>query len=202
MLSALSYHIIYNLHKSRVYSILCTTPSIIPLFETPGPRAWAYPSRGIGVPASAPVVPGPSEGDVSQAAGGGGVVPTAETAAGCREQEAQHDGRGGNKTSRSADQVGKNGFLWSSDALWHQWAGPSLVQVMAFHLFNAKPLPESMLMTPRNKLEWNLHQSTKLFFKETAYEEVSCEMAAISSGFNMLTHCSLVTWSNGIKYIC
>ena len=37
-----------------------------------------------------------------------------------------------------------NNSLWSGGIIWHWWAGSSLVQVMACHLFSIKPLPKPM----------------------------------------------------------
>ena len=72
-----------------------------------------------------------------------------------------------------------------STAYMCQWTVPALVQVMACHLFSAKPLPEPVLTfvnwSLRNKLQWNLNRNTKLFIQENAFENVVCKMAAILS---------------------
>ena len=67
-----------------------------------------------------------------------------------------------------------------SDAYMHQYIRPSLVQIMACYLFSVKPLSEAMLpyclWNPRNKLQWNFHQNTTIFFEEKAlkYSSVKC----------------------------
>ena len=56
---------------------------------------------------------------------------------------------------------------------------------MACRLFGAKPLSNQcwaiINWTPRNKLQWNFNQNTKLFIHENACENIVCEMAAILS---------------------
>ena len=67
-----------------------------------------------------------------------------------------------------------------------KWTGSSLVQVMACHLFGAKPLPERMLayyqLDPWEQLKGNLNQNTKLFIDEDAFQNIFCKVAAILSG--------------------
>ena len=66
-----------------------------------------------------------------------------------------------------------------------QWIDSALVQIMAWRLFGAKPLCRPMLgccqLDPKNKLQWNFVQNTKLFIHENAYENIVWEMAAILS---------------------
>ena len=64
-----------------------------------------------------------------------------------------------------------------------QWIGWTLVQVMAWRLFGAKPLPEPVLnychWTLRDKLQWNQNSNTKLVIHEAAFANVVWEMMAI-----------------------
>ena len=64
-----------------------------------------------------------------------------------------------------------------------QWNGSALVQLMACHIFGAKPLHELYWIivstTLMNKLDWHLNQNTKLFIDENAFENNSWEMATI-----------------------
>ena len=68
-------------------------------------------------------------------------------------------------------------------AYMRQWTGPALVQVMAFWLFGATPLPEPTLTnnnwTLRNNLQWNSNQNTNTCIRENAFENAVCDMAAI-----------------------
>ena len=57
-----------------------------------------------------------------------------------------------------------------SAAYMRQWIGSALVQIMAWRLFGAKPLSKPMLgyyevviISLRNKLQWNFKQNAKLF---------------------------------------
>ena len=69
-----------------------------------------------------------------------------------------------------------------SAAYMRQWIGSALFQIMACHLFGAKPLSKPMLdWTLRNKWQWNLNQNKKLFIHKNASESIVCEMAAILS---------------------
>ena len=73
----------------------------------------------------------------------------------------------------------------ASAAYMRQWIGSTLVQIMAWRLFGAKPLPELMrtYWTLRKKFQWNLIPSTILFRLENAFKNVVWEMAAgLSSG--------------------
>ena len=53
------------------------------------------------------------------------------------------------------------------DQYVHQWTASSLVQIMAWHLFGAKPLSELMMpycqSEPKGKNLWNLNQNSKHF---------------------------------------
>ena len=71
---------------------------------------------------------------------------------------------------------------------WHHGYWSTLVQVIAWHLFGAKLLPETMLtycQAHPNKTWWNLikiqyfNQNTMIFSKETPVEKVACKMATI-----------------------
>ena len=65
-----------------------------------------------------------------------------------------------------------------------QWIVSALVQIMACHLFGAKPLSKPMLgycqWNLRNKLQWNF-SNTKLFINEMASENIVCQMTVIFS---------------------
>ena len=67
----------------------------------------------------------------------------------------------------------------------HQWPGSSLVQVMAWRLFDAKPLPEPMLPYCQldfwEQITYNLHQNSIIFIQENVFENVVWKMAAILS---------------------
>ena len=80
----------------------------------------------------------------------------------------------------------------------HWWTGSALVQLMACHLFGAKPLPDPILtycqLDLRNKLQWNFNQNTNLFIHENASETIVYEMAAILSRWEIeLNHQQTVT---------
>ena len=64
-----------------------------------------------------------------------------------------------------------------SAAYMRQWTGSALVQVMAWRLFGAKPLPEPMLVkwTPGNKFQWNLDRDSMSFTQENASKIVTCQ---------------------------
>ena len=64
--------------------------------------------------------------------------------------------------------------------------GWSLVQVRPCRLCGTKLLPE-MMMTVRNKLNWNFSQNTKRFIQENASENIVCETAAICPGADELS---------------
>ena len=93
-------------------------------------------------------------------------------------------------SSRGADYVPMRfpvfkGFINSSkpnDSYLHKQTRPSLVQIMACHLFGAKPLSKPMLayceLNPWNIFQWNLNQDTMIFIEENDFENV-CKMAAI-----------------------
>ena len=72
-----------------------------------------------------------------------------------------------------------------------------LVQIIACRLFDAKPLSKSMLgycqLNTMNKLQWNFNQNTKIFIHKKAYENIACEMAAILSGGDEFSGCSVYT---------
>ena len=65
------------------------------------------------------------------------------------------------------------------------WIRSALVQIMAWRLFDAKPLSKPMLAivnwTLRNKLQWNFKQNTRLFINKNAFENIVCEIAVILS---------------------
>ena len=74
-----------------------------------------------------------------------------------------------------------------SAAYMRQWAGSTLVQIMACRLIGAKPLSKQMVgyfvkWTLRNKLQWNFNQNTKFFIHGNVSENTVCDMAAILSG--------------------
>ena len=77
-----------------------------------------------------------------------------------------------------------------SAAYMRWWIGSTLVQIIACHLFGAKPLSKPMLgivnWTLGNKLQWNSNQNTKLFIHENAFENIVCEMAAFCLGLDVL----------------
>ena len=65
------------------------------------------------------------------------------------------------------------------------WIMPSLVQIMACHLFDTRPLSELMLpycqLDPRNIFQWNFIQNSKVFIQGNALENVALKMADILS---------------------
>ena len=67
----------------------------------------------------------------------------------------------------------------------------ALVQIMAWHLFGAKPLYKPMLgycqWTLRNKLLRNFNQNIKNFIHKEASQNIICEMAAFYPGGDELT---------------
>ena len=72
--------------------------------------------------------------------------------------------------------------LYSCPAYMHQWTRSSLVQIMACHLFGAKPLPQTTLtycqLAPWEQSEI-LINIQKPLIHENAFENVICEMTAI-----------------------
>ena len=83
-----------------------------------------------------------------------------------------------------------------SDTCMHQYNIPTLLHIMAWHLFGAKPLSETMLhivnWTLRNIFQWNFIQNSKIFIQGNTLKNV-CGMAAILSWPHyMLTHCGQV----------
>ena len=57
-----------------------------------------------------------------------------------------------------------------------QWYGSALVQVIAYRLFGAKPLPESMLLYFQlDKFQWNSNWHSIIFIQENAFEIVVCQ---------------------------
>ena len=80
-----------------------------------------------------------------------------------------------------------------SVAYMHQCIGSALVQIIACHLFGAKPLYLNQCWiifdwNLRNKFQWNFNQDTKLFLHKIVSENVFCKMAAIlSRGTNLST---------------
>ena len=71
-----------------------------------------------------------------------------------------------------------------SAAYMRQWMRSALVQIMTCRLFGAKPLSKPMQgscqLDLRIKLQWNFNQNTKLFIHKNAFENIVCQMAAIS----------------------
>ena len=87
------------------------------------------------------------------------------------------DGEGsGNNSARNTN---------ISSACMRQWIGSALVQIIACGLFGATPLSKQMLgccqLDPRNRVQSNIHQNTKLYTHYNAYENIVCEMAVILS---------------------
>ena len=70
--------------------------------------------------------------------------------------------------------------------VYRQWTGSSLVQVMAWHLFGAKPLPDPMLtyhqLHPQEHASMKLESKYKSFPQENPFINVICRMAAIMFG--------------------
>ena len=65
-------------------------------------------------------------------------------------------------------------ILWTGHTYIRQWTRSSLIQVMAWHLFGAKPLPEPMLI-----YQWNRNQNIIIFIHKIAFQYVACQMSAI-----------------------
>ena len=83
------------------------------------------------------------------------------------------------------------------EAKWHLYAvkstKKSLVQIMACHLFGAKPLSKPMLIyfvswTLRNQLQWNFNPNTKIFIEENAFENIIWKWWPLCIGLNALFH--------------
>ena len=72
-----------------------------------------------------------------------------------------------------------------SAAYMRQWTGSALAQIMAWRLYGAKPLSESMLAYcqshPKQHVQWNFIWHLNIFIQENAFEHVVCEMVAILS---------------------
>ena len=71
-----------------------------------------------------------------------------------------------------------------SAAYMRQRTGSALVNVMACHLFGAKPLPEPMLIvnwTPGNKFQWKSNRNSIILLKKMHWKLSSAKMAAILS---------------------
>ena len=72
-----------------------------------------------------------------------------------------------------------------STAHMRQWIGSTLVKIIDYHLFGAKPLSKPMVAivnwTLRNKFQRSFIQITTVFIQENASEYIVCEMAAILS---------------------
>ena len=60
-----------------------------------------------------------------------------------------------------------------------QWTGPTLVQVMACRLFDAKPLPETMLAYRQlhswEQIQWNLNRNSIISIQENGFGNVVCQ---------------------------
>ena len=76
--------------------------------------------------------------------------------------------------------MGKVNSLWPCDTIYHHRTLLSLLQVMAWHLFVAKPLPEARLkllsIGPSGTKIWIWIQN---FSFSNAFENVLCKMSAI-----------------------
>ena len=72
-----------------------------------------------------------------------------------------------------------------SAACMRQWTGSALVQIMAYCLFDAKPLPEPMLnycqLDTYEQISVKFNSNYKIVIHENALENVVCEMAIILS---------------------
>ena len=58
--------------------------------------------------------------------------------------------------------------VWSSEAIWHHRSWSILIQLMAYHLLGAKPLPEPLLIfhwvhSKEKNHQWNFHQNAVIF---------------------------------------
>ena len=85
--------------------------------------------------------------------------------------------------------------LRPSDAYWHQYNIPTLVQIMACRLFCAKPLSGPML--PYCQLESKEYISVKFFIQGNANENVISETVAILSD----THSVKPQWFNSLSQL-
>ena len=84
------------------------------------------------------------------------------------------------------------------DTRWQSLIQSSLVQVIAWHLFNAKPLHESILMyywfdrQGEEKLQWNFNQNTKFLIEKMLFAK--CQLFCL--GLNVLKSAvSITDWS-------
>ena len=72
-----------------------------------------------------------------------------------------------------------------SGAYMRQWIGSALDQIMACHLFGAKPWSKPMLdccqLNPYGQTSVKFNQTAKLFIHLNSFENIVCEMAAILS---------------------
>ena len=72
--------------------------------------------------------------------------------------------------------------LWPCDIISCHRSCSTLVQVMTYHLFGAKPLSEPMWtycqFDPWNKLQWNLQWNSNFFTEENTFENVVSNMLA------------------------
>ena len=78
----------------------------------------------------------------------------------------------------------------------HHQTQPSFVQIMACHLFSAKPLSESRNIvnwTLANIFRWNFNQNTTIFIEENAFENVGSHSVSAS----MCEYISLIPISLG-----
>ena len=61
-----------------------------------------------------------------------------------------------------------------------QWIGSVFVQVMACHLFGAKPLPEPMLaycqLDPQEQTSVKFQPKYKILIDENAFENIVCQI--------------------------
>ena len=84
------------------------------------------------------------------------------------------------------------------DTYKHSMHSPKIVQIGWGHHVDFRVWKKSAITFVegwRNALQWNSQQNSNLFIHEYAFENVVCEMAAISSRWDELT-----LWDPGTQY--
>ena len=90
-------------------------------------------------------------------------------------------------TAHKCDEISvTTSFLFNTlrlnETIWRHRAWSSLIQLMACHLFGAKPLPEPIeaycQWNSTTKGQWNINKNQQTSFKENVYKNAVCNMAA------------------------
>ena len=88
------------------------------------------------------------------------------------------------------------------DAYMHQWTVPSLFQIMACHLFGAKPLSEPMLAYFQFSHMHKEHISTKSYLNCKCFYQRKCSWKSCF-GLNVFTHWGLWNfWGSLLSKCC